>query len=74
MCELENVLKTPDEVWRGIKGSGRYTDEMFTKYVKYYQGQPVVALVDKDMNARTIYAIGQKQAEDFRTGILLKRK
>jgi len=74
MGELENVLKTPDEVWRGVKGSTKYEGELFTKYVKYYRGQPVVALVDKDMNVRTIYAVGQKQAEDFRTGILLKRK
>lgn len=74
MGELENVLKTPDEVWRGVKGSTKYEGELFTKYVKYYRGQPVVALVDKDMNVRTIYAIGQKELEDFRTGILLKRK
>ena len=65
MGELENVLKTPDEVWRGVKGSGRYGAELFTKYVKYYRGQPMVALVDKDMNVRTIYAIGQKELEDL---------
>lgn len=74
MAELENVLKNPDEVWRGIKGGVTYKEELFTKYVRYYRGQPVVALVDKDMNVRTVYSVGQKQAEDFRTGILLKRK
>lgn len=69
-AELDAVLKNPDEVWQGIAGKG----QLSARYVRYYQGRPVVVLVDKDMNVTDVYAASHKQAESLRAGVLIKRK
>jgi SPP1 gp7 family putative phage head morphogenesis protein len=70
---LPDILNGPDEVWLSQRAKGRYQYQ----YMKMYEEGPMAVIVELDENMRstvsTWYLI-DKQPDDMRSGILIKKK
>lgn len=71
---LLDVLQNPDEVYSNYHKGARDAKKLFGyKYIKYYDGKPVVAVVKPEgdqLKAQTIYDVDVSQAGKDRKGIL----
>ncbi len=75
---LLDILKRPDEVWEGTKGSKRNGSEFFRKYIKFYKNKVYVALIDEHGIPNSMYLMKDKKGnpnfsviEEMRGGILV---
>lgn len=72
--EITNMVANPDEVWEGFKESVRDDKMWFRKYIKYYNDKAMVVMCDITGTPRTSYPINTDSIEEFRSGVLIKRK
>jgi SPP1 gp7 family putative phage head morphogenesis protein len=71
--ELFKVVKNPDEIWAQQKSSRR-GEKWLKVYLKYYKGKVITIVVDDNGNAKSLYEIEEDNIENYRKGILLKKK
>jgi SPP1 gp7 family putative phage head morphogenesis protein len=72
---VEDVLKSPDEIWLTTKGDA--TQRL--AFIKYYEGKPMVVRTSIDMGGRepmrvaSWYELTEQKADDVRNGLLVKK-
>lgn len=74
--EIERIVFNPDEVWATYKGGkGRFKEELFNVYIKYYEDKPVVVIINLKGRVDSFYKLNTtEQVEQFRAGLLKKKK
>lgn len=74
--EIKDLMYNPDELWATWQTGDRFKNECFNVYVKYYQDQPIVMLVDQAGRVDSFYKWEKSLSdfEKFRTGLLKNRK
>ena len=71
--ELFKVLKNPDEIWAQQKSSRRGA-KWLKVYLKYYKGKPITVVVDDKGIVKSLYEIDEGNIENYRKGVLIKKK
>lgn len=78
--EMINTILESDEVWTGFKSSVKFKESLLTTYIKYYNGEVLLAVVEtslekKILRLKSFYkANSNAVVEDFRKGLLENKK